>query len=472
MSTFTRSNVGLLARLLPAWARRSTRPVMRVVAGTALLVAPAGVALAGVASATGGQESDRRVLATTVDGPITPVVADHLTDAVTRAQREGYVALVVRLDTPGGLDTSMRDIVQAFLASDAPVVVYVSPQGARAGSAGALITLAANVAAMAPGTAIGASTPIDLESGEVADKIVNDAAAFAEAVAEFRGRNTEVAVDMVREGRSLAASEALELGAVDVIVESLAELLSRIDGRVVEVGDDGRNVSLVTAHAAVDELEMGFFRRIQQMLADPNLAFLFLSIGTLAIIYELASPGMGAGGAVGVILILLALFSLSVLPVTAVGVLLLLLAAALFVVELFAPGVGVAAAGGTGALLLSGVFLVRDAPGLQVSLAVVIPVAVVVGGAVILAGRVALRSRRAPSTLTGGDLLIGQAVTVQRSEGDRGRAFVAGSWWSVRTADGALGDGAEARVVAVDGLELVVEPTNQPAADNEWQEHQ
>src|SRR5690606_27147772 len=251
-----------------------------------------------------------------------------------------------------------------------PVVVYVSPQGARAGSAGALITLAAHVAGMAPGTAIGASTPVDLEGGEVSDKVVNDAAAYAEAVAELRGRNTEVAVDMVREGRSLPVAEALELGVVDVEAATLADLLDEIDGTVVEVGTDERRVTLATAGVTVDDYEMGLFRRIQQTLADPNLAFLFLSIGTLGLIYELATPGLGAGGVVGVTCILLALFSLSVLPVSAVGLLLLLVSAAMFVAELFAPGIGVAAAGGTLTLLLSGVFLFRDAPGLQVSMAV------------------------------------------------------------------------------------------------------
>jgi membrane-bound serine protease (ClpP class) len=202
---------------------------------------------------------------------------------------------------------------------------------------------------------------------------------------------------------------------------------------------------------------MGILRRIQQTRADPNIAFLFLSIGTLALIYELASPGIGAGGAVGVVLILLALFSLSVLPVNTVGVLLLGLAAALFVAELFAPGIGVAAAGGTAALVLSGIFLFDDAPGLEVSMAVVAPLAAVVGGAVVFAGRLVLRTRATDSTTTGPGLFIDRTVTVHHVVGGRGQVLVEGAWWNVRPVNGELQPG-RARIVDVEGLDLVVEP--------------
>ncbi|MGH9154092.1 MAG: NfeD family protein, partial [Acidimicrobiales bacterium] len=368
------------------------------------------------------------------------------------------------------LDTSMREIVQRVLASRVPVIVYVSPQGARAASAGAIITFAAHVAAMAPGTAIGASTPVGLEGGDVERKVVNDAAAFAESLARLRGRDVDFAVDTVRRGRSAAADEAVEIGAVDVVARSLDELLDDVDGRQVRLGD-GRVVVLRTAGADVDQLEMSLFRRIQQVLADPNLAFLFLSLGTLAVLYEIASPGVGAGGVVGAVLILLALFSLSVLPVNAVGLLLLALAAALFVAELFAPGVGVAAAGGTVALVLSGVFLVRDVPGLGISLAVVLPVAAVVGGAVVVAGRLVVRSQRAAPVTTGTGALVGRLVTVDRADGPRGQALVDGAWWNVRARRGTLGAGDEVRVAEVDGLDLVVDapspasPRQQPTGE-------
>jgi len=416
-----------------------------------------GLAL-GIASPVAAQGGQPQVLVAGIEGAITPVIANHVDAAVDRAERQGAVALVLTMDTPGGLDTSMRKIVQRVLAARVPVVVYVSPQGARAASAGAIIALSAHVAAMAPGTAIGASTPVDLEGGDVERKIVNDAAAFAESLARLRDRDVGFAVDTVREGRSASAVEAVEIGAVDLLAPTLAELLDAIDGREVEVAGGGR-VVLRTAGAAVEEFDMTLLRRIQQILADPNLAFLFMSIGTLGIIYEIASPGIGAGGVVGAILILLGLFSLSVLPVNAVGLLLLLLAAALFLAELFAPGVGLAAAGGTVALVLSGVFLFRDTPGLEVSLAVVGPVALVVGGAVILAGRLVVRSRGTLSTTTGAGLFQGRVVTIGHTYGDSAQAFIEGAWWRLRSTGRALVEGDEVLVVDVDGLDLVVEPS-------------
>lgn len=432
-----------------------TRCSYRVLVGVLLWIAGA---IIFVASQTAAQGKDApRVLRTTVDDAITPVIADHLKEALGRAEDEGYDALVVELDTPGGLDTSMREIIQRFLSAEVPVVVYVSPQGARAASAGAIITFASHVAAMAPGTAIGAATPVDLEGGDLENKVINDAAALAESVARLRDRDVDFAVDTVREGRSASANEALDVGAIDLVAASLGDLLEEIHGRQVEVAPAGTTVTVRTAGAVLDEHDMGALRRIRQALADPNIAFLFLSIGTLALIYELASPGIGAGGAVGVVLILLALFSLSVLPVNTVGLLLLGLAAALFVAELFAPGIGVAAAGGTAALVLSGIFLFDDAPGLEVSMAVVAPVAAVVGGAVVFAGRLVLRTRASDSTTTGPGLFIDRTVTVHHVRGGRGQALVEGAWWNVRPLNGELQPG-RARIVDVEGLDLVVEP--------------
>jgi membrane-bound serine protease (ClpP class) len=170
------------------------------------------------------------VLLSSVEGPITPVIADHIGDGVDRAKSEGHQAFLVELDTPGGLDASMRDIVQAFLTSEVPIVIYVAPDGARAASAGAIITLASHIAAMAPGTAIGAATPVDLEGSDVSKKIINDAAAYAESIAEARDRNVDFAIDIVREARSVTAREAVEIGAVDLLVSSRSELLKSIDG--------------------------------------------------------------------------------------------------------------------------------------------------------------------------------------------------------------------------------------------------
>ena len=431
----------------------------------AAVVVGALLLLAGDGSA---QDAAPRALVATVTSSITPPVADHLAEGARRAEREGYDAFVVRLDTPGGLDVSMRAIVRTFLGAEVPVIVHVAPSGARAASAGAIITFAAHVAAMAPGTAIGAATPVDLEGGDVEAKVVNDAAALAESIARQRGRNVEFAVDTVRTGRSAAAAEAAEIGAVDFVAGPLSDALAQAHGRTVRLGADGRQATVRSAGATVDEFDMSLFRRVQQSLADPNLAFIFMSLGTLGLIYELSSPGVGVGGSLGVMFVLLGLFSLSVLPVDVVGLLFLLLAAALFVAELFAPGIGVAAAGGTLALVLSAVFLFRGTPGLGVSLAVLAPVAVTVGGAVVVAGRLAGRSLRSAPT-TGQHTLVGRRVTVRRAAGRQGQALVDGAWWNLRSPDADLDVGSTVSVSAVEGLDLIVSPCPQgpsPKEDN------
>jgi membrane-bound serine protease (ClpP class) len=423
------------------------------------LLATAALAwLIGFAGAAAGQGST--VLVTRVDGTITPVIADHLGDGVAAAERDGHAAYLVELDTPGGLDTSMREIIKAFLGADVPVVVYVTPSGARAASAGALITFAAHVAAMAPGTTIGAATPVALQGGEISDKVINDAAAFAETVAAQRGRNTNFAIDTVREGRAVTAEEAVRLDAVDLLAASRAELLEQLDGRTVKVAS-GNTVTLRTAGATTVEQDFGLFRRLLQLLADPNLAFLFLSLGTLAIIYELANPGIGFGGIAGAIFLLLGFFALSVLPINLVGVLLLALAAALFIAELFVPGVGVFAAGGTVALILGGLFLFDGA--VRIDPVVLVPVALVVGGGSVLAGRMAWRARRAPS-VSGREGLLGRHAVVRTADGLIGQVLLDGAWWTVRSRNAPLTPGERVRVVDLDGLELIVEPNKEESS--------
>jgi membrane-bound serine protease (ClpP class) len=416
--------------------------------------------------ATGAAAQAPTVLVTQVDGVITPVIADHLREGVTRAEAEGHHAFLVELDTPGGLDASMRDIIQTFLGTDVPVVVHVAPSGARAGSAGTLITMSAHIAAMAPGTTIGAATPVDLEGGDIEQKIIEDAAAYAESVARTRGRDTEFAVDAVREGRSVTAEEAERIGVVDLLAPDRAELLQAIDGETVSIST-GAELTLETREARLIPHELGAFRSVLQWLADPNLAFLFMSLGTLAIIYELANPGFGGSAIVGVILILLALFALAVLPVNALGGLLLVLAAILFVVEIFTPGVGVGAAGGTASLVLGGLFLFRGRIGVDPE--VLIPVAVVVGGATVLAGRLAWRTRRLAQT-TGEGGLLGSVAVVGSASGTSGQAMVQGAWWNVKTKGDPLREGARVRVVDVEGLDLLVESEEEEARETEQHE--
>ncbi|MBW3590740.1 MAG: nodulation protein NfeD [Actinobacteria bacterium] len=421
----------------------------------------AAAVLAGAAPA--GAQQARSVLVAEVADPITPVTADYLSEGVARAGAQGFEAFVIELDTPGGLDSSMRRIAQSIISSEVPVVVYVSPRGARAASAGAIITMSAHVAAMAPGTAIGASTPVELEGGDVSDKVINDAAAYAESLARLRDRNVEFAREMVTEGRSVPVTEALEIGAVDFIADSLSGLLEQIDGVEVTLAEE-QNVTLATAGASVERHDLGFLRGIQKFLADPNLVFLFFSLGTLAIVYELASPGIGVGGVLGAILLVLALFATAVLPVTAAGLALLGVAVALFAAELYAPGIGIAAAGGTVALVLAGVFLFRNTPGVGVGVGVLVPVAVLMFAAVVLAGRLVVKARFGKVAIGQGHY-EGMQITVKRADGKHGQAMVDGAWWKIVSADRDLVEGEPVRVVGQKDLELQVEPIDETGTE-------
>jgi membrane-bound serine protease (ClpP class) len=422
--------------------RRSRWP--RLVLAVGLLLAPA---------AAFAQEDAPRVLLVELSGPVTPVGSDHIELAVERAEDEGHDAVLVVMDTPGGLDTSMREIVRTFLNSRVPIIVWVAPPGARAASAGAVIVLASHIAAMAPGTNIGAATPVSIQGGDLGDKVVNDATAYVVAIAQRTGRDEGFARDIVRKGRSEPASTALRIGAVDIVEAERERLLERVDGRTVTV--DGEDARLRTTGASIVRHELGFVNRVRQYLADPNLAFLFMSLGTLAIVYEFANPGIGLGGIAGVILILLALFALSVLPVNAAGIAFLVLALGLFVAELFVPGVGVLAAGGAVALVLAGLFLVRGDQ--RVALTVLLPTAVVMFGAVMFATRLVWRTRRTPSVM-GLEGLRGRTAQVRgAAEGTKWGVMLEGAWWSIRS-DEPLEEGQTVRVTDIEGLELIVDP--------------
>lgn len=407
---------------------------------------------------------DRLVVSTSVEGVITPVTRDHLDTVITQAEQVGAEAVVIRLDTPGGLLDATRSIVQRFLAAEVAVVVHVAPAGADAGSAGTFITTAAHVAAMAPSTTIGAATPVDLEGGVVDDKIVENTVAFAQAIAEARDRDVDFLVDSVRDGRSITARTALDEGVVDLIATDLDDLLAALDGRTVTI--DGAERTLRTDAAQVVDEEPSTARRLLQILADPNLAFVFLSLGTLAILYEIANPGLGLGGVVGVVALVLAMFSISVLPVQTAGLVLVGVAVVMFIAELFIPGIGVGAAGGTGALVLAGLFLFQDGSGVDVDWWVLVPTAAVTFGASAFAGVMAARSRKV-EPVRGSDDLIGREGLVQDAASGRPRIVVYGSYWRVKP-DGehTLHDGDVVRVVARDNLDLIVAPAERPSPES------
>lgn len=447
------------------------RPRWRVVVLAGLSSVLGLALLAGPAGGQGGE----RMLVTEVRGAITPVIANHLADAVERAETEGYHAVLVELDTPGGLEVAMREIVQVFLGADVPVIVHVAPSGSRAASAGAIITFASHVAVMAPGTNIGAATPVPLQGelpDELANKIIQDSAAFAEAIAELRGRDVEFVVETVTEGRSAAANEALEIGAIDLVSPTRASLLEDVDGRSVflnprDAGDPegtGDEVVLATAGATLEDYEMSFTRRLLQSLANPNLALIFLSLGPLAILYELASPGAIIPGVIGAVMLILGFFSLAVLPVNMAGVLLLLIAVALLIAELFAPGVGVFAGGGAIALIAAGVFLFDEPTGIGVDLSFLVPIALAVGAFALVIGRFAVRIHRTrPYTGQGGEY-VGAVGEVREARGKAGRVWVNGQMWKARVEDGELERGARVEVTAIDGLELVVRPVEEESS--------
>ncbi len=323
-----------------------------------LLLVAFGLALVLAHTAAPQSEDDRpRVLAVEFDNDVNPVTADYLIGEIDRANEENYDAVVLLVDTPGGLDTAMRDIIKSELASEVPVILYVSPPGSRAASAGVFLAMAADVAAMAPGTNIGSSTPISSSGGDIPSdlrrKVINDAAAYIRELAESHGRNGDWAEDAVRKASNVGATEALELGIVDYVSPDLPTLLNEIDGTTTEP----KGIVLNTADAQIDEVEMSFWKRLLDTLVDPNLIVLLMSIGLLGITIEVMNPGLIFPGTVGAICLIMGLFGLQVLPVSWAGVLLILLGFGFFVAEAFVISHGALALAGTvsfviGALLL------------------------------------------------------------------------------------------------------------------------
>lgn len=395
----------------------------------------------------------------TVQGVINPVQARYLTRGIESANAAGASAVVIKLDTPGGLDTSMREIVQAILGSSAPVIVWVAPSGARAASAGMFITLAAPVAAMAPNTAIGAATPVassgETVEGDLRAKAVNDAAAYARDLAERNGRNAEWADRAIREAVSASSREAVELGVVDFIAADLETLLAQSDGRMVTTALG--TVRVRTADAAVVDRPMGAVERLLLILTDPTVAALLLGIAGLAIFIELQNPGAFLPGVVGVIALIVALFGLGTLPLNVAALALAIVGLALLGLEAYTGSGGVLGVGGAIALGV-GLLLMVDSPApyLQVSRPAILGVVVGLTTAVLILSWFGARTRRVPVT-TGVEALVGATGVVRSALAPAGMVLVEGELWEA-VADTPLEPGARVRVVAVDGLTLKVEP--------------
>jgi membrane-bound serine protease (ClpP class) len=418
----------------------------------------AGVALASLALvAAGPARAAQPVAVIDIDGVITPVTARLLTAAVARAQSERAQALVVQLNTPGGLERSMRTMVQTILNAEIPVIVYVAPTGARAGSAGVFITMAAHVAAMAPVTNIGAAHPVAVggELGkEMSKKVANDAAAFARSLATERGRNVEWAEKAVRSSVSVTEREAMKLKVVDLIADNLQDLLAKVDGRTVKTVRG--TVTLETRNAEVKRIEVGFRDRFLAVITDPNIAYILMMVGMLGIFFELQNPGVVLPGVIGGISLILAFFAFQSLPINWAGVLLILFGVAQLIAEIKIVSHGVLTIGGVVAMVL-GSFMLYEAPevGFRVSWTVIIPTVGAMAGLIAWAVSAGVRAMMKPS-VTGPEGMIGRLAVARSALGPDGQVQVDGEIWRAVAEGGAIPAGEKVRVTAVDGLTLTV----------------
>jgi membrane-bound serine protease (ClpP class) len=428
-------------------------------AGAALVLAALLLPAAGTA-ADEPPESAPVVLWATVEDVIGPISASYLVDAMAEAEARGAAALVIALDTPGGLDTAMRQIIKAILASPVPVCVYVSPEGARAASAGVYISYSAHVAAMAPGTNLGAATPVNL-GGEMdstlTHKVVNDATAYIQSLARLRGRNEEWATRSVTEALSLPSEEAAAENVVDFVATGPRDLLTRMDGRMVRVAGDSIHV-IHTGNAVISEYPLSWRYRVLSALNNPNVAYLLLMLGFYGLFFELSNPGAIFPGVLGGICLILGLFALQNLSLNYAGLLLIVFGAILFFLETQIASHGLLATGGT-LSLLAGSLLLIDAPEpyMKVSLRVVVPVVAVTAGFFLFAVTMAVRARRR-KVITGNEGLVDLVGTARTALSPSGTVFVAGEHWSATSAAGTIPPGTRVRVVAVDHLRITVRP--------------
>ena len=411
-----------------------------------------------------------------IHGAISPASAAYFLRALDAAQRAKADLLVLRLDTPGGLDSSMREMIQGILASPVPVATWVAPAGARAASAGTYLLYASHIAAMAPGTNLGAATPVAIGSGggkpgdakpeddkegrallggAQEKKAVHDAAAYIRSLAQLYGRNAEWAERAVREAESLSAAEALKQKVVDFVAADLPDLLRQAEGRRVKLA--GGEATLALAGAAVVAIAPTWKERLLAAIANPNIALILMMLGIYGLLFEFYTPGFGVAGIIGAICLLVALYALAMLPINATGALLIVLGVALMATEAFVPSFGAFGIGGIVAFVAGALMLIDgDLPGLEISLAFVVPLAVV--SALMTFGIVAfaLRARRRPA-VSGIEAMIGDIVDALEDFEREGWVRAFGERWQARS-ETPLKCGARARIVAVDGLTLVVEP--------------
>jgi membrane-bound serine protease (ClpP class) len=433
------------------------RPSRRHLPALPLVVGPLVAALSAASSAA---SASARVVEISLDDIVEPVTAEYVERGISQANAENANAVLLELSTPGGLDTSMRDIIRAIIDSRVPVITYVAPSGSRAASAGFFILLAGDVAAMAPGTNTGAAHPVmmgDAQIGKTMEtKIENDAAAYIRSIADKRGRDVKLAEEGVRSSRSFTDKEALDGHLIDLVADSPQNLLTALDGRTVARFEGGSAV-LHLAGATLEPYPMTTRERFLARIADPNIAFILGAVGALCLYIEFTHPGMVLPGVAGALAIVLALYAFHLLPINYTGVVLILLAFVLFALEVKVSSHGVLAAGGIIAMIVGALILVQSPlPGAQIhfgtALAVTIPVAVI---CVILVNFAVMARRR--KAVTGEEGMIDQVGVARTDLDPEGKVLVRGELWDARSA-APVASGSRVRVRGVEGLKLLVEP--------------
>ena len=421
--------------------------------------------------AAAAQDTGRRLDVIELKGVIDPTSADYLRGRLAAAERDGVEAAVIQMDTPGGLDVSMRTMIQRILATEVPVVVWVAPRGSRAASAGTFITYAANLAYMAEATEIGAATPVNLGGGDVDDtlarKITNDAVAMITELARTRGRDIEFAEEAVRDAASIGATEALERNVVNGIASSLSALLESMHGETVELGN-GSSKTLDTwdetsgaPSVTVRFQQMNLLQRLLHAVTNPDIAYFLILIGTFGLIFELYNPGIGLAGILGGVSLLLGFYALSVLPTNWVGALLLILGVIFFLVDLQTAGLGIWTVGGVVALIAGGLLLFAGAaPEVQVnpwSIAGAVALTLLFFISVMTA---ALRVRlRRP--IMGEEAIIGEIGEAKTDIAPEGTVMTKGTLWRARTMETGIEAGSKVKIMATEGLVLLVEPLHE-----------